>query len=834
MDLEADYTPEELMLNHLIDENRAEQSDREIVMPWFKFLWETYRTVLDVLRNNNKVEPLYAMTAQRAFQFCIKYKRTTEFRRLCDLIRNHFNNLQKYKDQRDRPDLNLTDTQQLYLETRFEQLKAACTLEMWQEAFRTVEDIHELTKYLRKSPKPQMMMTYYGRLVKIFGVSGHDNYLAYCWLRLYALCKSHSKTMKEGDLSLMATAVVLSTLAVLPYERKALGRFDIEQESNQRIAGILSFNQDAKRDVRESLTREALMAEIRNRGLLRLVPQEVADLFHMMEADFYPMDICKRVGPLLDALPSFRGEFGAGGPIDVLDPAQFTSALRQLALLRMLQQVSTVYLSMKIPNLLKMISSQDFAVVEKVIVDAVRNEFLSIKIDHRNGTLHFGAQTLESEKVRGQLSLLAMRLNKAMCMLYPEVSPEAMAAKKSKVKHALSLLDEEHKRALSRKVLIERRKEEQERLALEQEQQEAMEKLRQQKITEEMERKRLAEESQRREEERIRKEIEQKELEEARALLEAAKAKKGKKSKITEDVKLDKKQLMEDVLSEQIKERQEQERKLQKQSKQMEYFERARREEEAPLLEAAYQRSLVEDKEYHAQLQAEFLEQHKKQWERDLEEKRRLQRMEFDKNEYQELLMDRRAAEFARLEAARRERVAEQRALRKSQRDLARRRAYVARMREMEDAYLNAVEEKRIREEEESRAQEIRPPTTDRYRPTPLAAADAAPAGMERGTLPSRTEGERWVRSEPPPVPERPVVAPAAPREEDKWTRRSAPPPPPPSAPRGDARGPPPSSQSFVPPHKRRGLGAPRADEDRPRQDSRPPPPPPRKGGERW
>lgn len=72
------------------------------------------------------------MTAHRAFQFCKQYKRTTEFRRLCEIIRNHLANLNKYRDQRDRPDLSAPESLQLYLDTRFEQLKVATELGLWQ------------------------------------------------------------------------------------------------------------------------------------------------------------------------------------------------------------------------------------------------------------------------------------------------------------------------------------------------------------------------------------------------------------------------------------------------------------------------------------------------------------------------------------------------------------------------------------------------------------------------------------------------------------------------------------------------------------------------------
>ena len=37
----------------------------------------------------DKLEELYRDTTARAFKFCREYKRTIEFRRLCEILRNH-------------------------------------------------------------------------------------------------------------------------------------------------------------------------------------------------------------------------------------------------------------------------------------------------------------------------------------------------------------------------------------------------------------------------------------------------------------------------------------------------------------------------------------------------------------------------------------------------------------------------------------------------------------------------------------------------------------------------------------------------------------------------
>ena len=53
-------------------------------------------------------------------------------------------------------------------------------------------------------------------------------------------------------------------------------------------------------------------------------------------------------------------------------------------------QVSRVYQMMKIESLLKMIPFFDFSTVEKISVDAVKNNFIAMKVDHMKGVVIFG------------------------------------------------------------------------------------------------------------------------------------------------------------------------------------------------------------------------------------------------------------------------------------------------------------------------------------------------------------------------------------------------------------------------------------------------------------
>ncbi|XAR52665.1 hypothetical protein NMG60_11020847 [Bertholletia excelsa] len=492
------------------------------------------------------------------------------FRRLCEIIRNHLANLNKYKDQRDRPDLSAPESLQLYLDTRFEQLKIATELELWQEAFCSVEDKYGLMCMVKKTPKPSLMVVYHAKLTEIF------------W----------------------HPSVVLAALSIAPYDNTSrASHLELEhnKEWNLRMANLMGIVVDPKSKSREVVSK----------GVMTCVTQEVKDLYYLLECEFFPLDLSSKIQHLLIKISKLGGGLSSASSIPEVHLAHYVPALEKLATLRLLQQVSQVYQTIKIESLSNMIPFFGFSIVEKVSVDAVKQKFITMKLDHTKGIVAFGNLALESNGVQDHLMIFAESSNKARAMTCP---PKKVSKTGEMLPGLMEIVEKEHKRLLFRKSIIEKRKEDQERHLLE------------------MER---VEESKR---------IKQKQH---RLLLQEAEKrgrKKGKKPLI-EGEKLTKQTLMELALNEQLWERQKMEKKLQKLAKMMDYLERAKREEESHLIKAAFHNRLVEEKVLHGREQQQEIELSRQQHDGDLKEKSRLARMMNHKMQFQERVLNRRQAD---------------------------------------------------------------------------------------------------------------------------------------------------------------------------------------------
>merc|ERR1719353_915324 len=130
--------------------------------------------------------------------------------------------------------------------------------------------------------------------------------------------------------------------------------------------------------------------------------------------------------------------------------------------------------------------------------------------------------TLESDKIKTHLSLLAKRLNKVCSLINKGALDQLKQDRKVKaIEEMKAQVEGEHKRILARKVIIERRKEEYEQMLQEKEKEEESRRIQLEQLRAEEEKSRLQTEKVRREEEE--EEMEEQEAEETRALMEAAK-----------------------------------------------------------------------------------------------------------------------------------------------------------------------------------------------------------------------------------------------------------------------------------------------------------------------
>ena len=54
-----------LLLSTVSGEDTQDRTDRILLTPWVKFLWESFRNILELLKNNSLMERIYTDVAKR-------------------------------------------------------------------------------------------------------------------------------------------------------------------------------------------------------------------------------------------------------------------------------------------------------------------------------------------------------------------------------------------------------------------------------------------------------------------------------------------------------------------------------------------------------------------------------------------------------------------------------------------------------------------------------------------------------------------------------------------------------------------------------------------------
>ncbi|OGE49518.1 hypothetical protein PENARI_c021G02029 [Penicillium arizonense] len=732
-DLEAIETPETILLATVSGEQSRDRTDRAVVTPWLKFLWETYRTVLEILKNNARLEIMYQSTALQAFKFCQKYTRKTEFRRLCELLRNHVQNAAKYSTQMHAINLSDPDTLQRHLDTRFQQLNVAVELELWQEAFRSIEDIHTLLNLSKRPAKNIMMANYYEKLARIFLVS--ENYLFhaaaynryYNLLRLSSVAlasgqssKKENPSVTEAEMTKAASFVLLSALSipVISTSRSRGALVDVDEarkNKNTRLTNLLGM---ATAPTRTVLFRDAL-----NKGLLRRVRPEIRELYNILEVDFHPLSICKKITPILK-------QIGADPEME-----KYVVPLQQVILTRLFQQLSQVYESVELKFVYELAQfPEPFqitpAMIEKFIMNGCKKGDLSIRVDHISGVLTFdsdvfssskashagsGAGSAESEVQRLQntpaeiarysVARLAKTLHVTCMYVDPSYNEARLQAKQTAQARALAGAAQEHEETLARRVLIDKKKEAAtDALQKKQRDEENRKRIRTQQL-QDAEKQRLADEQRDRELKRIKDEQDRIRQEELKKQLEELKT--GVKGIDVSEIDLDEldaNRLRAMKLAQLEKEKNELNDRIRTTAKRIDHLERAFRREELKHIASDYEAQKKLDMELYEKQKAEALQESKQKHAEAVALKHRLGRLVPQFSSFRKEVSEKRHEEFEkRRKAAEREFEAK-----KKQRikEVQERRRRERQEREEEELRRKEEEERAAREEQERTARE--------------------------------------------------------------------------------------------------------------------------------
>jgi translation initiation factor 3 subunit A len=400
------------------------------------------------------------------------------------------------------------------------------------------------------------------------------------------------------------------------------------------------------------------------------VRPEIRDLYNILEVEFHPLSICRKIEPVIAVI--------AQDP----DMLPYIKPLHQVILTRLFQQLSQVYESLRLDFVLDLASfppefELDRSEIEKFIMSACKKGELSIRIDHANRILSFESDVFISSRAVSDLSvrlqatpsdLVRSQLSRLSKCLYQTIYKVDAASIENESKQsstarqrALAGAEKEHQDSLARRAIIERRRELVEIIALREERELASKRAQKQLQEAEIEQRRQAEELRKKDLARKEREKEIIKMEEAKKLAEELVAKGVKIDPkvnpfifcdlLMQDlVDLDTEGLRRLQLHQLDKERGELYERLRVTGKRIDHFERALRREEIPLLNKDYELQLATELRIYEKNRQQKLALAAARHQESVKLKRRLRRILPDYEAYRELIKAKQSEEFKKRE----------------------------------------------------------------------------------------------------------------------------------------------------------------------------------------
>jgi len=508
-DFDEAESPEVILLRAIQAGDTRQQSQDGDAHMHFRFLWDAYKVILDVLKGNARLEEVYHEVARSAFDFCRVHERPLEFKRFGDSLRRHMNDIATKKStSQNSVNLSAPETMARMLETKCRQVQTSIELNLWREAYQIATDMHELMS--KGKPKAAVRSQYYEFLGRIFWKSETYVFHAFACLKNLQFVKSAKRDLPAEELEFLASKALLASLCA-PF---ASSESDMSSTLELTTEVSTSPHEKAKKhaalfSAQSVPNRDVIVNQLVEKNLVNYAVEPCKKLFLLLESDFTPLSLCQDAKPYLDILE--EGSNVCNGKLK-----EYVEPLKKIIFLRLLKQLSEVYASMTIQNFEQAASIVPFSIAETWMVNFARNQGINIQINYNQNAILFGAtQKVDMRSMRQPLIEIGSKLRQAIDRVVSDDQVRKERQERSlRSKTIADRIEVETTFVRQRKEEIERRKQESERIRAKAEQ-EAMD---QQRKLEERER----------DVERQRQEVERRRREQERADKKKAEAEKNK------------------------------------------------------------------------------------------------------------------------------------------------------------------------------------------------------------------------------------------------------------------------------------------------------------------
>lgn len=400
-DLDSEDTPDK----YLVLSSQDSHSLKDKAITTLKFAWRVYKTLIDFTKVNNKLLEHYYKNLKTTFAFCRKYSLKLEFKRLSDSVRGYLQILLKSKTVANVPnkvDLSNPEVIKSLIQIRISLLETSISLQQWQEAFKTAEDIVLLmgkfsSEQKSKQTPDKLGFEYFYFLSKLMESSEYHlfNGIALLNVRTYFIRIEKLAKGKENEGNAKAASTLRKTISLTSLnEINNLLLISYVLASSQ-CEGSKEFIKLGKEEV-EGMNNRDFESNEKILQILKLPFFPTKEyLHHYINSNQVKEHAHPALSQIFDLLSENQtlsiSSIKKAVTLSCDESTELTSKhhelLKKQIIHRGLRSLHHIYKNVSFARLESLFQS-DFQILEEIIVEDTRRGFLRFKIDFQCKLVH--------------------------------------------------------------------------------------------------------------------------------------------------------------------------------------------------------------------------------------------------------------------------------------------------------------------------------------------------------------------------------------------------------------------------------------------------------------